>query len=89
MSEKQARTGRRRYLQGTVVSDKMDKTRVVQIRSSVKHPKYLKIVRVANKYKAHDENNESKEGDVVRMMETRPLSKDKRWIIKQVVNKAA
>lgn len=89
MSEKQARTGRRRYLQGTVVSDKMDKTRVVQIRSSVKHPKYLKIVRVANKYKAHDENNESKEGDVVRMMETRPLSKDKRWIIKQIVNKAA
>ena len=88
MSEAQARTSRRRFLQGTVVSDKMDKTRVVQIRSSIKHPKYHKIVRVANKFKAHDEKNESKIGDVVQIMETRPLSKDKRWIIKQIVNKA-
>lgn len=89
MSETQARSSRRRFLQGTVVSDKMDKTRVVQIRSSIKHPKYQKIVRVANKFKAHDEKNESKVGDVVQIMETRPLSKDKRWIIKQIVNKAA
>ncbi|MCB9720696.1 MAG: 30S ribosomal protein S17 [Candidatus Omnitrophica bacterium] len=88
MSEVQARTSKRRFLQGTVVSDKMDKTRVVQIRSSIKHPKYHKIVRVANKFKAHDEKNESKIGDVVQIMETRPLSKDKRWIIKQIVNKA-
>lgn len=89
MSEVQTRTSKRRYLQGTVVSDKMDKTRVVQIRSSIKHPKYKKIVRVANKFKAHDEKNESKVGDVVQIMETRPLSKDKRWIIKQIINKAA
>ena len=89
MSETQARTGRRRYLQGTVVSDKMNKTRVVQVRSSVKHPKYLKIVRVANKYKAHDENNECQEGDLVEIVECRPRSKTKRWELVRVVKSAA
>lgn len=88
MSENQARTSRRRTLQGIVVSDKMNKTRVVQIRYSAKHDKYHKVVKVANKFKAHDEKNESKIGDVVRMMETRPLSKDKRWIIREIVKKA-
>lgn len=85
MTETKTRTSRRRFLQGIVTSDKMNKTRVVQIRSSAKHSKYDKVVRVAAKYKAHDEKNESKEGDVVWIMETRPLSKDKRWVIKEIV----
>ncbi|MCK5214906.1 MAG: 30S ribosomal protein S17 [Candidatus Omnitrophica bacterium] len=79
------RPNRRKYLTGEVVSDKMDKTRVVQIRRLTRHVKYGKIVRRANKYKAHDEKNESKLGDVVKIMETRPLSKDKRWIIQEIV----
>ncbi len=85
MSETTKRQNRRRFLQGTVLSDKMDKTRVVQVKWGTKHKMYQKIMRVATKYKAHDEKNESKAGDVVRMMETRPLSKDKRWVILEVV----
>jgi len=81
MIETQKRENRRKFLQGTVVSDKMDKTRVVQVKSISKHSKYHKIIRSASKFKAHDEKNETKEGDVVRIMETRPLSKDKRWVI--------
>lgn len=81
MVETQKRENRRKFLQGTVVSDKMDKTRVVQVKSISKHSKYHKIIRSATKFKAHDEKNETKEGDVVRIMETRPLSKDKRWVI--------
>jgi len=76
---------RRKQLQGIVVSDKMNKTRVVQVRSATKHSKYHKVVKVSAKFKAHDEKNESKKGDVVRIMETRPLSKDKRWIIQEIV----
>ena len=72
---------RRRYLTATVVSDKMDKTRVVQVFKVTKHSKYEKAVRRFVKYKAHDEKNATKVGDVVRIMETRPLSKDKRWVI--------
>ena len=64
-----------------VVSDKMAKTRVVQISSMKKHPKYLKYFKVTKKFKAHDENNEYKTGDVVIIQEHRPMSKDKRWII--------
>ena len=79
------RENRRKFLQGTVVSDKMNKTRVVQVKWVTKHSKYHKVVRLASKYKAHDEKNETKEGDVVRIMEARPLSKDKRWIIMSVV----
>ena len=79
------RVNRRRLLTATVVSDKMDKTRVVQIQMVAKHAKYLKPVRTIVKYKAHDEKNSTKTGDVVRIMETRPLSKDKRWIIQEVV----
>ena len=87
MSVTEKRQNRRRYLQGTVVSDKMDKTRVVQVKWNTKHSKYLKVVRSASKYKAHDEKNESKAGDVVRIMETRPISKDKRWTVSEVVKK--
>ncbi|HEX5031744.1 MAG TPA: 30S ribosomal protein S17 [Candidatus Eisenbacteria bacterium] len=64
---------------GTVVSDKMQKTIVVSIERLVKHPTYGKYVRRRNKFKVHDEKNEAKIGDVVRFMETRPQSKDKRW----------
>ncbi len=85
MNETAQRQNRRKFLEGTVVSDKMQKTRVVQVRWATKHGKYQKIVRRASKYKAHDEQNKTKVGDVVRMMETRPLSKDKRWVILEVV----
>ena len=81
------RVNRRKFLSGEVVSDKMNKTRVVQVRWSSKHPKYHKIVRQAAKYKAHDEKNESKTGDIVKIMETRPLSKDKRWVILEILKK--
>ncbi|MBF0490014.1 MAG: 30S ribosomal protein S17 [Candidatus Omnitrophica bacterium] len=83
------RDNRRRLLTATVVSDKMDKTRVVQIQKVAKHAKYEKPVRRFVKYKAHDEKNATKVGDVVRIMETRPLSKDKRWIIQEVVGSKA
>ena len=83
------RVNRRRFLTATVVSDKMDKTRVVQVSMTSKHAKYAKSVRSIAKYKAHDEQNASKTGDVVRIMETRPLSKDKRWIISEVVGSKA
>ena len=73
---------------GTVVSDKMDKTIVVAIRDNVKHPLYKKIVKRTYKLKAHDENNECGIGDRVRVMETRPLSKDKRWRLVEIVEKA-
>lgn len=71
----------KRKLEGVVVSDKMTKTRVVRVERLRKHPKYLKYYKVSRKFKAHDENNEYKTGDYVVMEETRPLSKDKRWII--------
>jgi len=73
---------------GKVVSDKMDKTVVVAIENSVKHPLYGKIVKSTYKLKAHDENNECKVGDKIKVMETRPLSKDKRWRLVEIVDKA-
>lgn len=73
---------------GMVVSDKMDKTAVVAIENSVKHPLYNKIVKRTIKLKVHDENNECQIGDRVRIMETRPLSKDKRWRLVEIVEKA-
>jgi len=73
---------------GKVVSDKMDKTVVVAIVDHVKHPLYKKIVKKTYKLKAHDENNECKIGDTVKVMETRPLSKDKRWRLVQIVERA-
>lgn len=85
MSEAENRVNRRRILQGVVVSDKMDKTRVVQVKWSTKHDMYQKVVRTATKYKAHDEKNESKEGDTVKIMQSRPISKDKRWVISGII----
>ena len=73
---------------GIVVSDKMDKTIVVAVRDNVRHPLYNKIVKKTYKLKAHDEKNDAKIGDTVRVMETRPLSKDKRWRLVEVVEKA-
>ena len=73
---------------GKVVSNKMDKTIVVAIEDHVKHPLYKKIVKETYKLKAHDENNECKIGDKVRVMETRPLSKDKRWRLVEIIEKA-
>lgn len=73
---------------GRVVSDKMDKTIVVAIESNVKHPLYKKIVKRTTKLKAHDENNECGMGDRVKVMETRPLSKEKRWRLVSVLEKA-
>ncbi len=73
---------------GMVVSDKMDKTAVVAIVNSVKHPLYNKIVKRTIKLKVHDENNECSIGDRVRIMETRPLSKDKRWRLVEIIEKA-
>ncbi len=73
---------------GMVVSDKMDKTVVVAIRDNVKHPLYKKIIKNTVKFKAHDENNECRIGDRVLVMETRPLSKDKRWRVVEIVEKA-
>lgn len=72
---------------GIVTSDKMDKTIVVSIIDNVKHPLYGKIVKRTYKLKAHDENNECKIGDRVKVMETRPLSKDKRWRLVEIVEK--
>ena len=72
---------------GKVVSDKMEKTIVVAVEDHVKHPLYNKIVKRTYKLKAHDENNECKVGDTVKVMETRPLSKDKRWRLVEIVEK--
>ena len=73
---------------GKVVSDKMDKTVVVAIIDNVKHPLYKKIVKRTVRLKAHDENNECRVGDRVEVMETRPLSKDKRWRVVEIIEKA-
>ncbi|HIZ77289.1 MAG TPA: 30S ribosomal protein S17 [Firmicutes bacterium] len=73
---------------GQVVSDKMDKTIVVRVETKIRHPLYGKIVKTSKKYKAHDENNEARVGDMIKMMETRPLSKDKRWRLVEIVEKA-
>ena len=73
---------------GEVVSDKMDKTIVVAIKDSVKHPVQKKVIKNTYKLKAHDENNECRVGDKVKVMETRPLSKDKRWRLVEIVEKA-
>ena len=73
---------------GLVTSDKMDKTIVVSIVDNVKHPLYGKIVKRTYKLKAHDENNDCKIGDRVKVMETRPLSKDKRWRLVEIIEKA-
>jgi small subunit ribosomal protein S17 len=80
--------GRRKLMTGTVVSDKMDKTVVVTIERIVKHAVYGKYIRRRNRFKVHDEKNECKVGDVIRFMETRPLSKDKCWRFFEFVKRA-
>ncbi len=78
----------RKVMIGTVVSDKMDKTVVVAVKTNVKHKIYGKIVKRTYKLKAHDEENACKVGDTVKVMETRPLSKDKRWRVVEIMEKA-
>ena len=77
-----------RTLQGKVVSDKMDKTVTVLVERKVKHPLYGKIIRLSTKIHAHDENNQYSIGDVVVIEESRPLSKTKSWVVKELVEKA-
>ena len=79
---------KRRLKQGRVVSDKMDRTIVVLSETRVAHPVYGKIVRKSVKFKAHDEKNEAKTGDTVRIAEARPLSRDKRWRLVEIVERA-
>ena len=78
----------RKVRTGKVISDKMDKTIVVAVTDNVRHPLYKKIVKRTYKLKAHDEKNEAGIGDTVRVMETRPLSKDKRWRLAEIIEKA-
>jgi small subunit ribosomal protein S17 len=80
--------GIRKILIGTVNSDKMDKTVVVMVERLVKHPRYKKYVKKGAKYKAHDEKNECHIGDIVSIIETRPLSREKRWRVKEIIKKA-
>ena len=80
--------GYRKTRTGVVVSDKMDKTVVVAIKTKVRHPLYGKMVNRTRKFKAHDEENACGIGDTVRIMETRPLSKDKRWRVAEITEKA-
>ena len=86
MSE--VRTSSRKTRTGKVVSDKMDKTIVVIVEDRVAHPLYKKIIKTTYRLKAHDEKNEAGIGDRVRVMETRPLSKDKRWRLVEIIEKA-
>ena len=78
----------RKTRDGRVSSNKMDKTIVVSIKDSVKHPLYKKVIKRTVKFKAHDENNECNIGDKVEIMETRPLSRDKRWRLVRIIEKA-
>ena len=80
--------GHRKSLEGVVVSDKMNKTRVVRVSRTVKHPFYEKIMKKSKKFHAHDENNQAREGDIVEITSTRPLSKLKRWRIVRIVKAA-
>ena len=86
--EQLKRLNRRRVKQGRVVSDKMSKTIVVVSETRAAHPIYGKVVRKSSRFKAHDESNEAKIGDLVRIQECRPLSKDKRWRLVEIVEKA-
>lgn len=76
---------RRKQLTGHVISDKMDKTVVVQVERLSRHPRYGKVLRVRKKYKAHDERNDCHIGDLVRIVESRPLSREKRWRVEEIV----
>lgn len=78
----------RRKLVGRVTSDKMEKTVVVTVDRMTRHPLYGKVVRRASSFKAHNENNAAKEGDLVRIVESRPLSRDKRWVVEAILRKS-
>ena len=88
MTETETTRNRRKVRVGRVVSDRMEKTIVVSIERLVKHPTYGRYVRRRAKFKVHDEKNECKVGDLVRFMETRPISKDKRWRFVEVLERA-
>ncbi|MEO2082943.1 MAG: 30S ribosomal protein S17 [Desulfurobacteriaceae bacterium] len=84
----ETRVNRRKVRIGVVVSDKMDKTVVVRVTREFRHPVYGKRVKLSKKYMAHDENNQCQVGDVVKIMETRPLSRHKRWRVVEIIEKA-
>jgi small subunit ribosomal protein S17 len=79
---------KRKEIQGKVVSDKRDKTISILVERKIKHPLYGKVMKSSKKFQAHDENNECKVGDIVKVMETRPLSKTKRWRLIEILEKA-
>ncbi len=79
---------RRKVLTGQVVSDKMEKTIVVKVTRTKRHPLYGKVIRVSKKYKAHDEENQAATGDKVKIMESRPISKEKRWVMTEILERA-
>ena len=81
-------TGRRKHREGVVVSNKMDKTVVVVVERLVRHPQYHKFLRQRARYKAHDEQNKCQVGDRVRLVETRPLSRDKRWAVQSILSRS-
>jgi small subunit ribosomal protein S17 len=81
-------SNKRKSFTGRVVSDKMDKTIVLAVTRRIAHSRYNKVMKRTTKYKAHDEKNECKVGDMVRVIETRPISKDKRWKVLEIVEKA-
>lgn len=81
-------SNKRKAFIGRVVSDKMDKTIVLAVTRRIAHSRYNKVVKRTTKYKAHDEKNECKVGDMVRVIETRPISRDKRWKVLEIVEKA-
>ena len=82
------RGNRRRVKQGRVASDKMDKTIIVVTETRVPHPVYQKVVRQSTRFKAHDETNDAKTGDLVRIQECRPMSRDKRWRLVEILERA-
>jgi len=86
VSERRGST--RKRLTGSVVSDKMDKTVVVRVERLVRHPRYGKVLRRTKKYKAHDERNACCVGDLVRIVESRPLSREKRWVVEEILKRA-
>jgi small subunit ribosomal protein S17 len=83
-----AERGKRKYRTGVVVSDKSSKTRLVSVERSYRHALYDRVIRSKSKFAVHDEKNESRMGDTVKIMECRPLSKTKRWVMVEVINKA-
>ena len=84
--KEQRDSGKKRFV-GSVVSDKMDKTVVVRVERLVRHPRYGKVLRRSKKYKAHDEENMCRVGDVVRIVESHPLSREKRWVVEGIVKR--